>query len=50
LALDPSRENFASKIKIIDLSKNNLNKEGAKTFAKIFEINNIIEAVDLSKN
>jgi hypothetical protein len=48
--LDPKRDNFASQIKIIDLSKNNLSKEGAKTFAKIFKINNIIEAVDLSKN
>lgn len=48
VVLDPRRANFASQIKILDLSKNNFGKEGIKTFSKIFEYNNILETVDLS--
>lgn len=50
LALDPTREGFASRIKVLNLSKNLINKEGAKIIASILEKNNIIEIVDLSKN
>jgi|NOAtaT_5_FD_contig_111_381240_length_1875_multi_2_in_0_out_0_3 hypothetical protein len=33
LALDPTRANFCSKVRILDLSKNAFGKEGAKIFA-----------------
>lgn len=42
LALDPKRAEFFSKIKVLDLSRNNLGKEGMKTFAGILVNNNII--------
>lgn len=35
LALDPRRENFVSNIKVLDLSKNALGKEGIKILADI---------------
>lgn len=50
LALDPRRDDFKSKIKILDLSKNNLGKEGIKALAEVLPHNNIIEVLDLSKN
>jgi len=50
LALDPTRQHYASNIKVLNLAKNNLDKEGAKVLARIFEINNVIENVDISKN
>ncbi len=50
LSLDPRRSNFLSQVKILDLSKNLIGKEGAKVLAHIFEYNNILEAFDLSKN
>jgi len=34
----------------LNLSKNNIHKEGAKALAKIFEINQNLEIVDISKN
>lgn len=42
LALDESKDNFKSKIKILDLSKNNLGKEGAKVFAPILPKNSTL--------
>ena len=50
LALDPRRAEFKSRIKVLDLSKNNLGKEGLKALAEILPHNNIIEVLDLSKN
>jgi hypothetical protein len=39
LAFDPSRKKYASNIKILNLSKNRLGKNGAKEIFKIFESN-----------
>lgn len=50
LALDPRRSNFVSKIKVLDLSKNSLGKEGIKILAEVLPHNNILEVLDLSKN
>lgn len=50
VALDPTRAEYASRIRILNLSKNSLQKEGAKILAKVFEINQVLEFVDLSKN
>jgi len=50
LALDPTRAEFCSKVRILNLSRNNLGKEGVKTLATIFEKNNIIEVLDISHN
>lgn len=50
LALDPSREHFKSKIQVLDLSKNNMGKEGIKALAEVLPRNHILEVLDLSKN
>ncbi len=50
LALDPRRANFVSQIKVLDLSKNALGKEGIKILAEVLPYNNILEVLDLSKN
>jgi len=50
LALDPTRPNFKSKIKILNLSFNNLGKEGAKTLASVLEKNKTLEVLDVSHN
>jgi Ran GTPase-activating protein (RanGAP) involved in mRNA processing and transport len=50
LALDPTRVNFASKIQVLNLSRNNLKKEGAKILSTIFEKNNILQVLDVSHN
>lgn len=50
LALDPRRANFVSKIKVLDLSKNQLDKDGIKALAETLPYNNILEVLDLSKN
>ena len=50
LALDPRRAEFKSRIKVLDLSKNNLGKEGLKALTEILPHNNILEVLDLSKN
>ena len=42
LALDPRRTNFVSKIKVLDLSKNALGKEGIKILAEVLPHNNIL--------
>ena len=50
LALDPTRPNYTSNIRVLNLARNNLGKEGVKTLAAIFEKNHTIEALDLSGN
>jgi Ran GTPase-activating protein (RanGAP) involved in mRNA processing and transport len=50
LALDPRRASFVSKIKVLDLAKNSLGKDGIKSLAEILPHNNILEVLDLSKN
>ncbi len=50
LALDPTRPNFCSNIKILNLASNNLGKLGGIIIAKLFEINKIIEVFDISGN
>ena len=50
LALDPSRKDFSSKIKVLNLARNRLGKEGIKALAPIFEVNSIVEALDVSGN
>lgn len=42
LAIDPRRAYFKSKIKVLDLSKNNLNKNGIKAFADVLPFNQIL--------
>ena len=44
------RPHFASQIRVLQLSKNNLRWMGIENLAGIFEINQILEVVDLSKN
>mmetsp|Transcript_30468 Transcript_30468/g.27705 ORF Transcript_30468/g.27705 Transcript_30468/m.27705 type:complete len:238 (-) Transcript_30468:967-1680(-) len=50
LSLDPTRAHFASNIQVLNLAKNNLQKEGAKTLATVFEKNNILQVLDISHN
>lgn len=50
LALNTAREHTKSNIKVLNLSKNNLTKEGAKVIAKILEVNKSLVSLDLSKN
>lgn len=50
LAIDSRRPNFVSKIKVLDLSKNQLDKDGIKALAEALPFNNILEVLDLSKN
>jgi len=50
LAVDPRRANFKSQIKVLDLSKNNLEKDGIKALADVLPFTQIIEVLDLSKN
>ncbi len=49
LALDERRERRCQ-IKVLDLSKNNLDKDGMKILAGVLPYNNLIEVLDLSKN
>ena len=50
LALDSSRVGLKCQLKVIDLSKNNLTKEGIKQLAQVLPNNNVLEVLDLSKN
>jgi len=50
LALDSTRPNYCSKIKVLNLSRNVLGKEGSKTLAGVFDKNHTLEALDLSHN
>ena len=50
LALDDRREKLKCQLRVLDLSKNNLDKEGAKVLASVLPYNNVIEVLDLSKN
>jgi len=50
LSIDSRRANFKSQIKVLDLSKNNLDKDGIKAIADVLPYNQIIEVLDLSKN
>jgi Ran GTPase-activating protein (RanGAP) involved in mRNA processing and transport len=49
LALDERRVGLQSKLKVLDLSKNNLQKDGVKTLAGVLPYNNVLEFLDLSK-
>lgn len=42
LAIDPRRADFKSKIKVLDLSKNQINKDGIKALAEVLPHNQII--------
>lgn len=50
LALDSRRQGLKCQLKVIDLSKNNLTKEGIKQLAEVLPYNNVLEVLDLSKN
>jgi hypothetical protein len=50
LALDSRRQGFQCQLKVIDLSKNNLMKEGIKQLAEVLPYNQVLEVLDLSKN
>lgn len=50
LAIDSRRPQFKSQIKVLDLSKNNIDKDGIKALADVLPYNQIIEVLDLSKN
>ena len=50
LALDQRREGLKCQLKVLDLSKNNLDKEGLKVLAGVLPYNNVLEVLDLSKN
>ncbi len=50
LALDPRRTNFISQIKVLNLSKNSLGKDGIKSLVEVLPHNNTLEVLDLSKN
>lgn len=50
LALDSTRNLLQCQLRVIDLSKNNLQKEGIKQLAEVLPRNNVLEVLDLSKN
>lgn len=50
VALDSRREGLKCQLKVIDLSKNNLQKEGIKLLAEVLPHNKVLEVLDLSKN
>lgn len=50
LALDSRRLKTQCQLKVIDLSKNNLMKEGIKQLAEVLPHNQVLEVLDLSKN
>lgn len=50
LALDPRRPNFTGHLKTLNLSRNSLGKEGAKTLAEAIMPNQTLEMLDISKN
>lgn len=50
LALNPKRANFKSQLKVLDLSNNQIDKDGVKALAEVFPHNQILEVLDLSKN
>jgi len=50
MALDPTREHFANRIRVLDLQKNAIGKEGVKALASVFETNKQLEYIDLSGN
>jgi Ran GTPase-activating protein (RanGAP) involved in mRNA processing and transport len=50
LALDERREKLKCQLKVLDLSKNNLDKEGIKVLAGVLSYNNVLEVLDISKN
>ena len=50
LALDSRRETLKCQLRVIDLSKNNLMKDGIKQLAEVLPHNNVLEVLDLSKN
>ena len=49
LALDERRVGLKCQLKILDLSRNNLQKDGVKMLAGVLPYNNVIEFLDLSK-
>ncbi len=50
IALDSRREGLKCQLKVLDLSKNNLQKEGIKMLAEVLPHNYVLEVLDLSKN
>lgn len=50
MALDQRLPNLESKIKVLNLSKNRLGKDGAKLLAEVIEHNHFLEVLDISKN
>lgn len=50
LALDSRRLNVKCQLKVLDLSKNNIDKEGVKLLAEVMPYNELLEVLDLSKN
>ena len=50
LALDPTRAEYCSRIKILNLQDNLLGKDGGKIISKLFEINNTIEVFNIYNN
>lgn len=50
LAIDPRRAQFKAHIKVLNLSKNLLGKEGMKAIGQTLVHNQIIEVLDVSKN
>lgn len=50
LALDETIQKPKSKIKILDLSKNQFGKEGAKIFFEVLSKNSILQVLDISNN
>jgi hypothetical protein len=50
LALDPTRTGNQGNIRVLNLAKNNLHKEGAKIIAQLLEVNTTIEYLDISGN
>lgn len=50
VALDETQIKGVSKIRILDLSRNEFGKEGAKIFATILPKNNTLQFLDLSNN
>lgn len=50
LALDERLPNLSSRIKVLNLSKNKIGKEGAKLLAEVIQNNHFLEVIDISKN
>lgn len=48
--MDQRIPDLESKIKVLNISKNKLGKEGAKLLAEVIEHNSFLEVIDISKN